>query len=1113
LAVTFWWFTNLWETLSVEEILRQAEGLEKEYDWLAAAELYEKALGLSREDDFSRMGTIYERLAFASFRFAFQAETGNEFRERLGHAVLNYEKARDSYRKLRESMRTPKVLRCDAMIAYIGFWLAPSVVEKKKLANDCWTLAKECMKDFEEMGNYSEYGKTYIQLSSSAIFMFTREEDFKSRENIMREAVESGEKAIQFLSGPGDPFELARAYARTVVCEGVFGYYFQDVNEREKYQQKGLRYWAKAKELSEEAAMIEFAYPVFGGQLFFGLEGTDEAVANYEKAREYGKKTRDKFITGCALDWLTYHTGWKIIASEDPDVGNRLIERAVQYAEEAKHQFSIMSFVSPRGDLAWLEGIEVACLMWSAGHATDLKKKRQLYDRVLQAFPSARKRGEESGYPEIRMYMCLSEAGFLVQLAQSETNLIEKKRILEDALSQGNKSYAIAEKLEPFVYWNRGIMRIMLSVIRTELANLAEKPEIKKTLLLEAIIENEDATKLLMKELTFLEEKGTAPSLFSTIGEQHFTYGNLLLSLYETTRDRMLLGKATKAYEDAIEFFQKLNLVTSIAGAYWKKAQGCGKLGEHISAYQSFELARANFAFASERIPALRDFYNDQAIYMHAWSQIEKAREHHEKQEYGLAEEHFEKASKLHERVQRWKYLSPNYAAWAQMDHAEELSRSENSEDALKAFETAATFFEETRKSIQNQIVKIENFEEKQMAKSILKSIALRQQYCMARIAVEEAKIFDKKGDHFSSSERYKSAAESLAKITEVAESEQDTRELMLVTTLSQAWAKMTLAEAEENPDPYLEASQLFEKAKELSSNEKTRTLVLGHSRFCRALEAGMRFADTGDETLHATAIQHLESAGKYYVKAGYQSASEYAKATELLLDAYSTINKAKREADPEKKPRLLAVAEKILQTSAGYFMKAEHPEKREQVLRLLEKVNEERELAQSLNEVLHTPSIVSTTTAFTTLTPGQESSVGSEKLENANIQANVTARPKQMGIGEHLELEVELVNAGKGPAQLIKIIELIPPGFELVEKPEFLKVEDSYVDLKGKRLGALKTEELGLVLKPKVQGNFTLKPTILYLDENNKYKSCTMEPIDIKVKELGIRGWLKGEE
>jgi hypothetical protein len=174
--------------------------------------------------------------------------------------------------------------------------------------------------------------------------------------------------------------------------------------------------------------------------------------------------------------------------------------------------------------------------------------------------------------------------------------------------------------------------------------------------------------------------------------------------------------------------------------------------------------------------------------------------------------------------------------------------------------------------------------------------------------------------------------------------------------------------------------------------------------------------------------------------------------------------------------------------------------------------VREERELALSLSEVLHTPAIVSATAAFSMPTPNHENAVGLEKFEGANIQANIIARQRQLKVGENLELEIELVNAGKGPALLIKITELIPKGFELTEKPEVYRVEDSYLNMKGKRVDPLKTEEVKLTLKPKVQGEFSFKPTILYIDENGQYKSHQPEPLTFTVTELGIKGWLKGE-
>jgi len=260
-------------------------------------------------------------------------------------------------------------------------------------------------------------------------------------------------------------------------------------------------------------------------------------------------------------------------------------------------------------------------------------------------------------------------------------------------------------------------------------------------------------------------------------------------------------------------------------------------------------------------------------------------------------------------------------------------------------------------------------------------------------------------------------------------------------------------------------------------------------------------------------AIKSLESAATYYVKAGFQKASEYSEATKLLFDAYMHMDNATREADPERKAKLYAMAEKVLQTSAGSFLMAEHPEKREQVLGLLEKVKKEHELAVSLTEVLHAPAIVSATASFNMPAPTREEAVGSERFEHADIQANLIVRQKELQVGERVEIEIELVNAGKKPALLIRVNEVIPGGFELVEKSENCRVEDSYVDMKGRRLDALKAEEVTFTLKPKVQGTFALKPTVLYLDENGKYKSHEPQPVTITVKELGIKGWLKGEK
>jgi hypothetical protein len=1097
----------------VEEILHQAEQSEKEYDWSGAAASYEKALNLLPQDDYSKMGELHERLGCAFYCFAFQAESLDEFREIIREAVANHEKAKKFYERLSDLEKKARTLRCEAMIALMDYWLATDTSEKKKLLNECWKLTKGALEAFEGAGASLDYAKTYNMLSISPVFEFTLESDFQARVRIMKETVECGEKAIMFLSGSEDVSQRARVFARMVICLSVFGYYCQDGRERDESYQKGLDYWLKAKELSEEIAIIESLYPVFGGQPIFGLEGSDEALSNCKKGLEFAKNTRDSFFIGCALDWLTYHTGWKAFVSEDKDENAQLVKTSMQYGQDARDQFSKISFISPRADVAWIEAPFAESVWVLAGMETDVKKKRDLLERAVKAAPDMLKKAEDSRYPEAIIYAHGIFSLILSSLTALEANRQEKKRLLEEALQHGKESAAKTEQLTPFLYWNRGMMQDTLARVKSELAEVAEDNETKKSLLQEAALARDSSLKLLTEELTFFEiKRSSLTSLFAGLGRSQSEYGNLLNRLYGITQNQEYLKKAVEVFREAIESLQRLNLKSRMAECCWKIAQAYDALDEHSNAAEYFGLASNNYRSAAEKIPQLKGFYQDHACYMEAWSEIEKARHHHERQEYGLAEEHFQNAANVHKSLKQWSYLAPNYSAWAEVEHAEELSRKDQSEEALQAFESATELFEETKKSIQDGLAKIEDANEKQIATQILKATDTRREYCKARIAIEEAKILDKKGDHYSSSKKYGSAAEAFERISQRQESEQEKREIQFITVLSRAWQKMTMAEAEASPTLYAEASELFEQARDYVPNEKIKMLVLGHSRFCKALEEGTRFADTRDVTMHATATRYLESAANYYVSAGFQTSSEYAKATQLLFDAYAQMDSAKRENDPDKKAKLYVMAEKVLQSSAGSFTKAEHPEKRERVLRLLEKVEEERELALTLTEVLHAPSIVSSTTVFTTPTPTREEAVGSERFEHADIQANLIIRQKELRIGENLNIELELVNAGKGSALLTKVTEIIPKGFELAEGPENCRVEDNYLNLKGKRLDPLKTEEVKLVLKPTVQGTFSLKPTVLYLDENGKYKSHEPEPIMIVVKELGIKSWLKGE-
>ncbi len=1092
----------------MEPILSQARELERKYDWLGAAESYKKTADLVSTQDFRKSSEIGERLGYTFYRAALQADNVEEFRERMGNAIASYEKAKGLYGKASEQPMTARALRCNAMISYLEYWLTPEILEKKKLLRETWRLMKESLKKFEEDSDSRGYGTTYNQLLPSAISWLNFEPDFQAAETITREGLEYGERAIRFLSSLGDSEELARAYATGAFWLDTIAYSFlPDADEQDKYRQKGLGYWKKAVELSEKTALLQL--PVSQFHWTFGV-GSDEALAIHRKALECCRKARDRLAVGLALESLAIESFWKALGIEDPDEEKVLLKEAVQYAQEAKSQYSPIVFTSPGTPILWAEAPYAEYYLEIARFETDLAKKRDLLEESRDAASDHLKKGEDSGYPLAIStgHHTLSKA--LASLAKLEARTDAKKSLLEGALEHRNESVKIYEQLEPYGYWDLGVMQNYLANIKSDLAELTKDAETKRKLLQDSILTKDVSLKLCSRQLKWMERTGSV-STFAWIGERNFEHGNLWSSLYDLTNDGDNLRKATEAFKRAAESFEKPNLASRIAECFWKAAQAYDALSEHLKASENFFSASGNYKLAAEKIPQLKGFYGDYASYMEAWAEIEKARYHHERQEYSSAKEFYEKAASLHKSTEKWSFLAPNYLGLAQVESGEDLSRKEHSREAVQAFEQAATLFKETEPILQTELNKTESSDKNQMVASLIRGAELRYEYCVGRVALEDAKVLDRKGDHYSSSQTYGRAAETFEKIIQKLESEQDRREVKLIATLSRAWQMMARAEEEASPKLYLEGSRLFEEAKELCPNEKARSLALGHSRFCKALEAGARFADSADASLHDSAIQDLETASKYYLKAGFQEASEYADAMELLFDAYLHMDEAKREKDHEKKTRLYAMTEKVLQASAESFHKAEQPAKREHILKLIEKVKKERELALSLAEMLHTPAFVSATEAFSAPAATREKAVGAERFEHADVQASVITRQRNMNVGENLSLEIELVNAGRGPAQLVKLEELVPEGFELTGKPEHYRLEDSYLNMKGRRLDPLKTEELKLVLKPKVKGQFTLKPRILYLDESGTYKSCEPEPVEVTVNELGISGWLKG--
>jgi len=1098
------------EPTVMESEMDNASEQEAQLNWLGAAESYDKALKQLPDKDHQRIGDILERKAYALHKAAFQEESFERFKELTKEAIEFYKKAQSAYENVSGPVGNGRRLRCDSMIAYLSYWLAPTHAEEKKLADEAWAKARSSLNVFEASGNSVEFATTFNQVSYAAAFSYNYDGSSEGRENTLKEALSYAEKSTRHLSTLNMPVELAKAHAKCTGLMVAVEKDFAPYSEKDRYDLNAWNNWVKARELSEETALLEIPFMVVL-QSWPAACSTEERCSIYEKGKEVAEKSKDRFVIGCVLDGLAQRKFLLAMSAEDHREIEKLASEGFEVAKASKENLDIVRFVSPNVICVWIPVPAAGYYYSYACEVTDPKTQRELFFKAHPACIEQLKQANESGYPDVECAAHFMLGSVLKGLGKSESGIDMKRSYLENAVEHLKEAITVDKQIHPNQYYPQGLDLLSLAEAHFEIAQITTNPEKKISVLREAVLRKQEALALCEKELNATQD--TNPDISGEIATGHHTTGDWAKELCTISGDTSCLGLVAECLEKAVVWYTKAGLSSQSAECNWEAAQAYDMLGEYLKASERFDLAAEDYRKAAENVPRLSEFYADHAIYMHAWSEIEHAKYHHMRQEPGLAKERYENASAMHKTSRRWSYLATNYSAWAKVEHAEDLSRSENYQEAVKAFEEAEELFQKSKNSLHDQVAKIEDPEEKQTVRNLERAANLRRGYCKARIVLEKARSLDKQGDVSASAEKYADATILFEKILEDLESDQDRKEIKLIATLSKAWQAMALAESETSPDHYDKASQLFEEARDLSTGEKAKLLVAGHSRFCKALGLGTRFVDSGDTTLHAEATRHLESAADHYLKAGHQKESDYAKASKLLFDGYVHMGKATMEQDQEKKAKLYTMAEKVLQASASAYEKAKQNSRRDQVLRLLGKVKEERELALSLTEVLHPPEAISSTAAFASPTPSHETATGLEKFGHADLQVTFIAHPRHLHVNQDLEIEIEMINAGRGAARLTRIEELIPQGFDVLDKPDACRIEDNQLNLRGKRLDALMTEVIKLVLKPTIKGQFSLRPRILYQDESGTEKAHETEPVEITVKELGISGWLRGPE
>jgi len=1092
----------LWIALKsskLEHLLKKAKDLEKKYEWLQAAELYQKALLLSFiSNKLGKKAELQEQIGFCFYRAAFQAQSNIEFNERLRLVIQAYNKAIKVLEGWKEENNQAKIKHAQALIVYAQSWLETSGLKRKELLEEWWTLENEVLEAYESIGDVRSIGNVSIEMSELSLYT-TWLTDFSELERFEKQTLSLIDKGIQSLSKSGNNYELAVAYT---IASFRLSFDFISLDSFDKGLSKIQRcqdYLKKALELSKkigDARLIGFCYISAMNTEFVFRRNRKLALEYSEKIHKYGIITKDNFLLGYSAGIAATIIVNSSVFLEDPDKQRENLKKARKLAQECRRLSQIINHVA-----GFFNGLsdEIQILTALAAIETDPKTKQHLLKIATRI--------NQEGFQYFKEWKRLS--GFLYRyfgaslslLAETKSDIKEKKSLLLEAQSYQKKYIAYVEELYPYYFGSHSRAYYDLGKVQQELAQIESGKIGKIALLKNARACLEKSNNLIDKSRLHLHREDTFTR--GVLWKHNDRLGKILQQIYSLTKEEKTLSVAIDAYKTAASSAEEAELTTHVAESQWHIAFLLSQRGKHQEAFQSYELASEAYDIVAKKIPQLKEFYGNYSIYMNAWSQIEQARSAHSIEEYAKAAEFYSNAAGLLESSKSWNYIALNYFAWASVEEAEDLSRKENTQQAKQTFQKAMEQFTLAEDSFKQKLEEITSADEKEMPQRLFEASDLRRKYCQARILIEEAKLLDREGKYFQSSKSYQKAATNISAIVEKLDVEAERKELEYVAILCRAWEKMATAEETTSSESYLEAAELFEQAKEHCFTRKASLWALGNSNFCKGLAAGVQYQTSLELKKHAKAKSFMKNASTNYAKAGFKAASEYAKATQRLFDAYAFMNQAENELDQEKRAKQYQLAENLLQLAAGSFMRAKQPEKTSQVQEILANVREEKTLAISLSQVMKAPTIVSTTQAFTAPTTTSEVSVGLKTFEHANVQANLVTQVKEIKVGESFCLSVEFVNAGREPALLTRVEDVIPSGFVVVKKPEIFRIEENSLNMKGKQLAPLKLVEIKLTLQPSKKGNYQLNPKVHYLDELGQNKSLQLKTLEFKVEEV----------
>ncbi|NVM04024.1 MAG: hypothetical protein HWN67_16960 [Candidatus Helarchaeota archaeon] len=443
-----------------------------------------------------------------------------------------------------------------------------------------------------------------------------------------------------------------------------------------------------------------------------------------------------------------------------------------------------------------------------------------------------------------------------------------------------------------------------------------------------------------------------------------FLLGDIYYELGRLTDDDKLFNQSYSTHMDTIEYCKNKGYFNLVGSSFVKVAQIEDRLGNFLSAAENYKNAIDSFDQAimtltytklGKRIEKLKNYVN-------AWRFLEIAKSYHANEDHYNAQLNYEQGSYILKDIREYKFESPFYFAWSTLEKAEKLSKTNKHEEAAASYLVAKFNFQEAIEILNSALKKRKTLEEIDRISKLIQVAEFRVTYCIARQQIENARLESKSGNHLLAAELYSKASGLFENISQTLRTEREKEELTAIFYLCRAWENMERAEVEQKPSLYGIASDLFKDAGTHFLESRMKKLSIGNSLYCSALEYGSRFdqsIDLMEKTDYYKKIKmYLRESSKQYQLGGFKQDAQWALATSTFFDGIWHLIQSDNEMDFSKKNQFLNIALNYLNNALEIFGNAGYKQKRDEILKHLKMIKDEKAILTSALNLIEKPAI-----------------------------------------------------------------------------------------------------------------------------------------------------------